>query len=81
MTAKRRFGTLRKLPSGRWQARYLTRQRCKIAAPKTVATKTDASRFLAAIEVDQSRGVWHDPTGTRHSARGPTVGSRNTQQP
>lgn len=66
MTAKRRFGALRKLPSGRWQARYRTPEGREITAPSTFATKTDAARYLDAVEVDQSRGVWHDPTPARN---------------
>lgn len=65
MSSKRRFGALRKLPSGRWQARYLTPDGREITAPKTFATKTDASLFLDATEVDQMRGVWHDPSPGR----------------
>jgi hypothetical protein len=30
-------------------------------APGTFASKTDATRFLAAVEVDMGRGVWLDP--------------------
>jgi integrase len=66
MTAKRRFGALRKLPSGRWQARFLTPEGREITAPHTFATKTDARLFLDAVEVDQRRGVWHDPTPARN---------------
>lgn len=63
---KRRFGALRKLPSGRWQARYRSPDGREITAPQTFATKTDAALFLDAIEVDQRRGVWHDPTPAQH---------------
>ncbi len=66
MTAKRRFGAARKLPSGRWQARYRSPEGREITAPHTFATKTDASLFLDAVEVDQRRGVWHDPTPARN---------------
>lgn len=61
MASKRRFGGLRKLPSGRWQARYFTPEGRRITAGKTFATKTDAGRYLDSIELDQLRGVWHDP--------------------
>ena len=61
MVSKRRFGGLRKLPSGRWQARYRTPEGIRITAPETFKTKTDAGRFLDSIELDQLRGVWHDP--------------------
>jgi integrase len=58
---RRRFGALRKLQSGRWQARYRAPDGREITAPRTFATKTDAAVFLDAIEVDLRRGVWHDP--------------------
>lgn len=66
MTAKRRFGAARKLPSGRWQARYRSPEGREITAPHTFATKTEANLFLDAVEVDQRRGVWHDPTPARN---------------
>jgi integrase len=62
MATKRRFGALRKLPSGRWQVRYRTAEGGLITGPTTFANKTDAARYLDAIELDQLRGVWHDPT-------------------
>jgi hypothetical protein len=61
MTSKRRFGALRRLPSGRWQARYRSAGGGLVTVGKTFATKTDAARFLDSIELDQLRGVWHDP--------------------
>lgn len=70
MAGKRRFGALRKLPSGRWQARYRTPDGRLITAPGTYATKTDAARYLDAVELDQLRGVWHDPApGRRETLR------------
>ena len=61
MATKRRFGALRKLPSGRWQARYRSPSGVLVTASKTFPTKTDAARFLDSVELDQLRGVWHDP--------------------
>lgn len=61
-SARRRFGRLRRLPSGRWQARYQGPSGKVQTARSTFATKTDAARFLAATEVDLTRGVWLDPT-------------------
>jgi integrase len=61
MASKRRFGALRKLPSGRWQVRYRTPEGQLITGPTTFATKTDAGRYLDSIELDQLRGVWFDP--------------------
>ena len=60
-SSRRRFGRVRKLPSGRWQARYPGPDGRDRSAPSTFATKTDAARFLAAVEVDMGRGVWLDP--------------------
>jgi integrase len=59
--ARRRAGTVRKLPSGRWQARYLGPAGDRRSAPDTFATKGDAQRWLAATETDIGRGDWHDP--------------------
>ncbi len=61
MTTRRRFGRLRKLPSGRWQARYSLPDGREVAAPGTFTTKTGAERWLSSIETDLSRGHWVDP--------------------
>ena len=60
--ARRTFGTVRKLPSGRWQARYSLDAGDRITAPHTFPTKGDAQRWLATVEADIARGTWHDPT-------------------
>lgn len=59
MSAARQFGTIRKLPSGRFQARYshLGRQ---VGASNTFATKTDARRWLSSVETDLVRGDHFD---------------------
>ncbi len=60
--SRRRFGAVRKLPSGRWQVRYrhpaTDRYR---TAPGTFGTKTEAARWLSMLEADMLRGVWIDP--------------------
>jgi integrase len=62
MAAKRRrFGRVRKLPSGRWQARYPGPDAIDRPAPMTFRTKTDADVWLANVEADVSRGDWIDP--------------------
>src|SRR4051812_44400357 len=61
MTARRRFGSLRRLPSGRWQVRYLGPDGRTRVAPTTFSTKTEAARCLVAVEVDMARGTWLDP--------------------
>ena len=55
--ARRSFGTTRRLPSGRWQARYATKDGERITAPDTFRTKADANRWLATIEADMARGT------------------------
>jgi hypothetical protein len=59
--SRRRFGSVRRLPSGRWQARYQTNDGRQHTAPETFATKTEATRHLAQVETDLSRGQWSDP--------------------
>lgn len=61
MADKRRFGRIRKLPSGRYQARYLGPDGIDRPAPHTFASKTDADRWLTAIEADLIRGTWRNP--------------------
>jgi integrase len=58
---RRRFGSARRLPSGRWQVRYRTGDGRQHTAPETFATKTEANRYLAGVEADLSRGQWTDP--------------------
>ena len=53
-----KFGSLRKLPSGRWQARYTDHNNGRmISAPDTFRTKSDASAWLAARRADIDRGL------------------------
>ena len=59
--SRRRFGSVRRLPSGRWQARYRTSDGRQHSAPETFATKADATRHLAQVETDLSRGQWSNP--------------------
>jgi len=59
--ARRRFGKLRKLPSGRWQASYLDHDGLRHVAPDTFERKREAEQWLAAVEVELLRGEWIDP--------------------
>ncbi|GAC1330985.1 MAG: site-specific integrase [Mycobacteriales bacterium] len=61
MAGRRRFGRVRQLPSGRWQARYAGPDGRDHPASATFATKTAAARWLAAVETDLSRSLWLDP--------------------
>lgn len=60
MSRRRRFGKVRKLPSGRWQASYVGADGVRRNAPHTFPTKTDADRWLSATETDMTRGAWLD---------------------
>jgi integrase len=59
--SKRQFGTIRRLPSGRWQARYPDGSGRKLPADRTFPTKADAARFLASVQTDMARGQFLDP--------------------
>lgn len=68
MTARKRrragsrnsLGSIEKLPSGKYRARYF-RDGAEFKAPHTFPSKTAAQDWLAAEYADRSRGVWHDP--------------------
>jgi hypothetical protein len=64
MARARSFGNIRKLPSGRYQARYW-RLGKQIAADSTFANKTNARRWLATVEAEMVRGHWIDPDAGR----------------
>jgi integrase len=55
---RRRFGQVRKLPSGKFQASFVGPSGKRQNAPDTFITKTDANRWLAKVETDLSRGTW-----------------------
>lgn len=61
MAKSRAFGTMRKLPSGRYQARYW-HLGCQVAAPTLFPTKADARAWLASVETDLRRGEHVDPS-------------------
>lgn len=59
--SRRDFGTVRRLPSGRWQVRYLDDAGARVAAPQTFPTRAAASSWLARTQTDRERGVWTPP--------------------
>jgi integrase len=63
VSGRRRFGSIRTLPSGRYQARYLDATERQHSA--TFASAKEAKRWLAAEEVDRQRGAWVDPRSGR----------------
>ncbi|WP_442576429.1 tyrosine-type recombinase/integrase [Microbacterium sp. F51-2R] len=62
------WGSLRKLPSGRWQARYPAPDgetytaRTDDDKPLTFLTKTDARAWLASMHTTIARGEWERPS-------------------
>src|SRR3954462_8560072 len=57
----RGFGSVRQLPSGRWQARYPGPDGLIRNAPNTFSTKRTAERWLSAVETQITQGEWTDP--------------------
>ncbi|GGJ88977.1 putative prophage phiRv2 integrase [Pilimelia anulata] len=61
MAGRRRFGSIRKRDSGRYQVRYPGPDGQLRPAPMTFARKSEAERFLTVIESQMMRGEWVDP--------------------
>ncbi len=55
-----RWGSVRKLPSGKYQARYSVDGTWHRAST-TFRTTRDADAYLASVRVDLERGTWIDP--------------------
>ncbi len=62
------WGNVRRLASGRWQARYTVGYQT-FAAPRTFATKRAAESFLAEARVAIDRGTWVDPNAAHITLR------------
>ncbi|MGB7795859.1 MAG: tyrosine-type recombinase/integrase [Pseudonocardiaceae bacterium] len=60
-TRRRRFGWVRKLPSGRHQASYLGPDDRRHVAPHTFDSATSADRWLVQVETTILRREWFDP--------------------
>jgi integrase len=56
---KRQFGTIRKLPSGRFQALYSTPVGKRVTAPHTFAYRIDAEGWLHQRRVEAETGRWN----------------------
>lgn len=57
---RRRFGSVRKLDSGRFQASFPGPNGKRQNAPTTFRTQTDAEQWLVKVEADILKGVWLD---------------------
>lgn len=58
---RRRFGRVRELPSGRFQAGYVAPDGTTCRADTTFPTRAAAERWLSVTEADLLRGEWTDP--------------------
>ncbi|MEV0966880.1 site-specific integrase [Streptomyces sp. NPDC049910] len=65
MAGKRSFGRVRKLPSGRYQARYLGLDGIDRPAPHTFRTKREADDWLADKQTELRAGEWTDPDAAK----------------
>ncbi|MGW0553347.1 tyrosine-type recombinase/integrase [Streptomyces sp. NPDC002926] len=67
--ARRGFGRVRELPSGRYQARYPGPDGVLRPADRTFGTTTDADLWLAKKRVEIEDGRWLDPAEGQTSVR------------
>jgi integrase len=68
MTNRRHFGSVRRLPSGRYQACYWHEGQRR-AAPHTFARKADAQGWLSVTETSILRGEWINPAAGKTTFR------------
>lgn len=61
----RRFGNVRTLPSGRFQASYLAPDGLRRYAPETFETRKEADDWLTLRQAELLRGEWTDPNRGR----------------
>lgn len=62
--AARRFGKMRLLPSGRWQASYVGPDRQRHLAPETFKARADGERWLLDRQREMALDIWEPPTTT-----------------
>lgn len=60
-----RDGSVRRLPSGRYQARVRDQATNQLVSVGAYATKADANKAIAIAIADQARGAWVDPRAGR----------------
>ncbi|GHB79562.1 hypothetical protein GCM10010377_81970 [Streptomyces viridiviolaceus] len=74
---RRRFGAIRRLPSGRYQARYPGPDGVMRPAPFTFETTADADDWLAEKQTEIRRGEWRERPAGWASGPTPTSGWRS----
>ena len=68
MAKRAHFGSVRRLPSGRYQASYWHKA-TRHTAPDTFKTKGDAQAWLSGVETDIRRGAWVNPWASRQTLK------------
>ncbi|MGZ4556829.1 MAG: tyrosine-type recombinase/integrase, partial [Mycobacteriaceae bacterium] len=68
---RQRFGSIRALPSGRYQARYTGPDGVEHKAPLTFDTSGDAQTWLDTVRTDLVRETWNP---SAYKAKAPTFG-------
>src|SRR5260370_34743206 len=63
--ARRYFGSIRKLPSGRYQASYKGPDGKRHTAPMTFDTPTYADAWIAGVRTDIQRERWESPDAAK----------------
>ena len=58
MAGRRHFGAYRKLPSGRWQAKYRVAGKL-LPAPRTFSTRNEAARWLSSVVTPELVREWY----------------------
>ena len=72
-TDKRAFGTIERLPSGRYRAKYRGPDGNRYAAPVTFDARVDAEAWLTDERRKISRGEWAPPGRTRDQPKALTL--------
>src|SRR5438128_2517912 len=67
--SRRTSGSIRRLPSGRYQARARAADGPLQPAPVTFETKAEADRWLASVVTDKAQGRWVDPRAGKVAVR------------
>jgi integrase len=71
MAGKRSFGSIRHLPSGRWQARYTVPNGKTVTAPHTFAAKLHAEAWLTDAARVMDAKLWNPHAGAQPTLFGP----------
>ena len=61
---RRQFGTLRQLPSGRWQASYTAKDGQRRTAPDTFDTEAAADRWLSKVRTRRQAALTRPVKGS-----------------